>query len=68
MFKSNTLLWGHFQILVGAILAMLDAINPGLILNAVTNASPVHILLVTAVYSGVTYWLRSITTKPLSEK
>ena len=62
------MIWGHIQILLGMALASLEAVDPGMILNAIKGASPYQILLFTAGYAGVTYWLRSVTTKPLNEK
>jgi len=56
--------WGHIQFVAGAFVTMAGVFNPG-----VFPEIPMWVFgVVGIVAAGVTYWLRSVTTKPLNKK
>jgi len=62
--RSKTILWGHVQIVAGAIAAGLAFINPAMFPNMPTWAYGIA-----AMGAGViTYVLRAVTRAPLEDK
>ena len=62
--RSKTMWFGHIQKFTGMVASGLAVVSP----QTLPNLTPTQYGVIAIVYAVITYWLRSVTRKPLEDK